>query len=359
MNLSQTAESVLDTLNKQRLQLPSWAHQATLSTTYPRAYLDAASAEGIEAEAVLQRAGVSPELIANPAGKLTPVTMWKICAAAFLLSQNPLLNWEAGYRMPITAHGNLGYALMCASTPREAIGILERYLHLRGRGVLLMVTDTPEHFLIELLPEHPLFGELSDILIGAILVSMAHSISFVLPSLPEGTELWFSCPAPDNIAHWRQRLPKLCFDMPCNALSLQGDLSVLEQPLPNGNPEALAHALAQCERESRLLAPANNILLRVRNLLRPSTQGYPCPAELATQLCMTPRTLRRRLQTEGYSYQQLLEEARRRDSRQLLRNPRLPVAHIGELLGYTDPANFTRAFKGWYGLSPSGYRATH
>ena len=74
---------------------------------------------------------------------------------------------------------------------------------------------------------------------------------------------------------------------------------------------------------------------------------------------LTPRTLRRRLQEQGYSYQQLLEEARRRDSLQLLADRDREIRRIGELLGYANPANFTRAFKGWTGLSPREWRTRH
>ncbi len=77
---------------------------------------------------------------------------------------------------------------------------------------------------------------------------------------------------------------------------------------------------------------------------------------MARRLGMAPRTLRRHLKQEGTRYSTMLDAARRRDALRLLDNPSLPANRIAELLGYEDPANFTRAFRRWTGQSPSQYR---
>ena len=62
------------------------------------------------------------------------------------------------------------------------------------------------------------------------------------------------------------------------------------------------------------------------------------------------------MQERGCHYQQLLEEARLRDSRRLLQQKDLEIRRIGEMLGYLNPANFTRAFKNWTGMTPREWR---
>ncbi|HMY82724.1 MAG TPA: helix-turn-helix transcriptional regulator, partial [Agitococcus sp.] len=64
-----------------------------------------------------------------------------------------------------------------------------------------------------------------------------------------------------------------------------------------------------------------------------------------------------RLQQAGLGFQQLLDEARKRDAIKLLQNTSLTIEQIALRLGYTDPANFTRAFKKWTGDTPSKYRS--
>jgi len=97
----------------------------------------------------------------------------------------------------------------------------------------------------------------------------------------------------------------------------------------------------------------------VLGLLVCRDQRYPEVADMAQQLHLSERTLKRRLQAEGTSYQQLLDQVRQRDAMKLLGNPALPIAQVAEAVGYADPANFARAFAKWTGLSPRDWRTRH
>ena len=52
----------------------------------------------------------------------------------------------------------------------------------------------------------------------------------------------------------------------------------------------------------------------------------------------------------------MLDEARKRDAMRLLENSALSVEQVALRLGYSDPANFTRAFRKWSGFTPRQYR---
>ncbi len=77
---------------------------------------------------------------------------------------------------------------------------------------------------------------------------------------------------------------------------------------------------------------------------------------LAKVFDIGPRTLQRRLTKLGYSYKQLLEQARRKRAVAFLLDTDLPVKAIAAELGYDGPQNFTRAFHAWYAASPSQFR---
>jgi len=66
--------------------------------------------------------------------------------------------------------------------------------------------------------------------------------------------------------------------------------------------------------------------------------------------------LQRKLSEQGISFTQLLDNTRRELSREYVRNPQHPFHEIAFLLGFAEPGNFSRAFKRWYGKSPSQYR---
>jgi AraC-like DNA-binding protein len=73
-------------------------------------------------------------------------------------------------------------------------------------------------------------------------------------------------------------------------------------------------------------------------------------------LHITTRTLIRRLKRAETSYRTLLEEARMRCAAALLQQAHNTVADVGYRLGYSDPANFGRAFRRWTGTTPAAWR---
>lgn len=339
--------------------MPAWTRQANQAVTYPRMFVDVAGDQGVSRVQILRHAGLPLDALDDPAGRLSPQHSWRILDACLTLTGDPTLGFQNGLRLPLTAHGSLGYALMCAATPAEALAILERFWHLRGRGVLLMVTRSDTGMFFELMPEVPMSPALRDLSLSSMLTSIYRGMQFVLPMLPGDTALWLPGERPEGFEYWQAQLPVVRFDMPRAGIAVPGSQGWLDQPLPTANPEALAQAVAQCERESALISAVDDVLRQSRAAFVLGTDGYPSPEQLAERLCLTPRTLRRRLHDQGLSYRQLLEEARRRDSRQLLAKPDLEIQRISELLGYTDPANFTRAFKAWTGLTPSVWRRRH
>jgi AraC-like DNA-binding protein len=65
------------------------------------------------------------------------------------------------------------------------------------------------------------------------------------------------------------------------------------------------------------------------------------------------QTLYRRLKAEGATFEEVLDDLRRRLALRLIREEGLPVKEAAWRLGYSDPAAFSRAFKRWTGASPS------
>jgi AraC-like DNA-binding protein len=85
--------------------------------------------------------------------------------------------------------------------------------------------------------------------------------------------------------------------------------------------------------------------------------GFPSLKVAARLFHMTPRTLHRRLVDEGTSYREVLESVRRTLAVQHVRSGHFTMEEIAYRLGYTDLANFRRAFKRWESVPPSAYRA--
>jgi AraC-like DNA-binding protein len=80
--------------------------------------------------------------------------------------------------------------------------------------------------------------------------------------------------------------------------------------------------------------------------------------DVARSLTVSTRTLQRRLQDEGTSYQAALSATRESLARHYLRNETMTVGQISFLLGYENPTSFYRAFHSWTGQTPETARTT-
>lgn len=85
-------------------------------------------------------------------------------------------------------------------------------------------------------------------------------------------------------------------------------------------------------------------------------QEMPSFEELTGLLNMSARTLRRRLEKEGTSYQRIKDNARRDVAISLLSQDGMTVSEVAEQVGFSDPSAFHRSFKKWTGQSPGSYR---
>ncbi len=164
-------------------------------------------------------------------------------------------------------------------------------------------------------------------------------------------------PRPDNSDALRHFFPgPVEFGARVNAVSfsarhLEAAIQRNEQQLAEFMvlaPYFLLHAHEACH---------SSISRRIRGIIGDDFQReLPSFEELTVLLNMSARTLRRRLESEGTSYQRIKDKARRDRAISLLRNPELSVCEVADALGFSDPSAFHRSFKKWTGQSPGAFR---
>jgi AraC-like DNA-binding protein len=152
--------------------------------------------------------------------------------------------------------------------------------------------------------------------------------------------------------------PVLC-GQPRNLMVFRASDAAL--PFVTRNAELLEMLAPQFERDLKQHSSGEDSFLElVRGAIQQRLTGHrPTIDDVARELHMSPRTLQRRLQESGSSFQRVLDEARHQMARYYLRNSVLELNEAAYLLGYEDANSFARAFRGWEGVPPSHWREVH
>src|SRR5262249_31603645 len=138
--------------------------------------------------------------------------------------------------------------------------------------------------------------------------------------------------------------------------SLLFNQSDMTAPLPASNPKlAELHERYAGEYLRRFDHP--QISQRAREvIIRRLPDGEPPRNQVAGGLRTSERTLQRRLEEEGTSFLQLLDDTRRELAEQYLGRLHLSLGQAAYLLGFSDQTSFFRACKRWFAQSPGQYR---
>lgn len=170
-------------------------------------------------------------------------------------------------------------------------------------------------------------------------------------------EVRFTHGKPDDVLPYRNFFhAPLVFDSDQNAVVFAGDW--LSRPLCLADPDL--HRLLLKQIAAIEVRYADDFPAQVRSLLRPALlTGQARSDRIAALFSMHSRTLSRRLNDCGTSFQALLDEGRFEIARQMLEDPRIGVNQIAMTLDYADSSAFTRAFRRWSGTTPAQWRENH
>ena len=94
-------------------------------------------------------------------------------------------------------------------------------------------------------------------------------------------------------------------------------------------------------------------------IVRKLPSGKVTDKTVATALATSSRNLRRRLNAEGTSFRQILNDVRFQMARKYLIKENMDMSEIAFLLGFSNQSVFSRAFKRWSGISPRQFVARY
>lgn len=293
--------------------------------------------------------------LADMRSSKTPIplpTYKNLLVNALKLSGEPGLGLLVGRSLGPSAHGIVGFAASSSASIAEALKLVTRFIALRTPLVSAHthITNDELRFIVTPTVEWP---DAMLTVVEITLTAIKNIADLLVVAESACTHVYFASPAPDYAL-----LAKSVFNCPVsyNAAwnGLVFPLTIAHARLSQHDGLVLEEAVRICQAELERLSPPSGLLRPTLERLMLERRGEFMSLERAARILnLTPRTLHRKLVAEGTSYQDIQDRLRQRLAHQYLCIDRISVKETAYLLGYSDIANFRRAFKRWEGHPPS------
>jgi AraC-like DNA-binding protein len=310
-------------------------------------------------ERLLQGLALTREALVEPEARIPVSTMVTLIERARSLTGEPGIGYYLGLQTRVSVHGYLGFAAMTSSSLREAIALAMRYSPIRSTAISLRLQEDDASAAL-VIDEHVDFGSARDVIISSFMVGLWQIGCALLGRTLQG-RAEFSFAEPVYFARFSHLVPPVLFGAPAHRLVFERGL--LDERVGLADPAAQRLALQQCEQALAALGFDDRLRERVRALVvcregeaRSRATRVRSVAEVARTLSVSERTLKRRLAAEGTSYSEILDGERKQLAMLLMQRDGRSLLEVADALGYSDVANFTRAFRRWTGTTPAAYR---
>lgn len=316
--------------------------------------------QGADVDAILRAAGLDARRLGPSDAWLQPDEVERLITAARAATGRTDLGFELGRRIKMTSHDLLGYGMLSCRSFDEVLRLVARHYHLMtetftlryqragagvGEAVYAPALAMPAgvlHFYEEVLA-----------------MAHHHQVGLMLGSDVPGHDYHLSLPEPPHVARYASLAPaRFHFGsgtLPGVRVVMGADL--LDRPLPLGNPRLMREIDERCRAIGRRPPAADSGWGEyVKMMLREARGELLTLAELAQRVRVSARTIDRHLKKEQLQFRNLARQVQIERACELLAAPGTTVAQVALELGYSDAANFSRAFRRELGMPPGDYQ---
>lgn len=321
---------------------------------YAEALIDLAIEKGAAKQSLLADTGIESRLLGKANVRISYEQYSALINNALRETNEPKLGLLLGQKLDIDSHGVLGKAAQSSPNLWTAMGLILRFY--KTRYPILTLSFCIEDQLAFIQAEEAIhLGPNYSFIMETTFSSLYHvaktlsnedrfveqlSLKYDGEKYGENYQGFFQTPVRFN-----QAANHVCFP-----------IALLQKAIGSANADLVKEATEQCSSELEPLVYQEGLITRVRQIMLQIPGYFPKLDEVADQLHTSSRTLRRRLQDAGISYQKILDDIRREKALHYLMTGEQSIEKISVLLDYKDPSNFSRAFKKWTGRTPGSYR---
>lgn len=331
--------------------------EPTCSAGFVRALLDFAVSKGAARDALLAQARIAERDFADLDARIPYARYQDLMRTAKALTGDDALALHFGEAVHVADISIVGLIGRAAATMQEVFTQLSRYVRL-----IVDVPQTGEHrfelqrrdtglWFVDTRAEPNAFPELSESAFTHIIMPPR------LAGVPEWIrEVHFTHPAPAYRSEYERifRTP-VHFGQSWNALRV--DEAIITHRVAILPHYVFGVLTARADKLMEALEAQHTARGEVERLLMPILHtGEGSIETIAATLGVSRQTLWRNLKNEGVTFEQVLDDLRHKMALEYLVAGKVSVYETAFLVGFSDPAAFSRAFKRWTGKNPSEMR---
>jgi AraC-like DNA-binding protein len=333
--------------------------EPTAGASYARGLLQLAVSKGANEAELLRQSGLSAVALADQDGRIAVRDYIALMRAAKALTGEPALSLHYGEQVDIAEVSIIGLIGQASETPLEAFQQLNRYVRLiietdnDGDGDRFgMVFDRGGLWMVDNRKSPNDFPELTESAFAQLVCGRRRAD----PSYGvKAVHVTHAAP-PHRDEYERIFRAPVVFGADRNALQL--DEAWAGRPVARLPRYVFGVLTEHADELLRTLESTKSLRGRVEALLMPGLHtGQASMDVIAGKLGISRQTLFRKLRAEGVTFEKVLDELRYRMAADYLGARKVSVNETAYLVGFSEPAAFSRAFKRWSGASPRSLRA--
>lgn len=281
---------------------------------------------------------------------------YQIIENAIKLAPDRRLGAEVGSRVGLPSHGLVGVAALAADTLLDALTLIAKFYELRAPFFDFKIDQEGSELVVSVKEVDSLTSDVSTFLLEAVMSMIQSACEQIIGRNLQDGKIIFSYPEPHHAEHYDQVFNSQVVFVNQEYCQYRFPLEVAKTSIPTRDQAIYLQAELDCRELLAKIFESDNSSSKVKSFLFSQEGKFLSLTEVAKLLSLSPRSLIRRLKKEGTSYQQLLDDERKKLANQYLADPGTTIEVVALALGYEYIANFRRAFKRWYGITPSKFR---
>lgn len=312
-----------------------------------------AERRGISADKLLEPLQVSLEDLLDHSFKVPPATFEHLISRTIGLTGQFGLGYQLGLQMKEPHYELIGQAVKNSKTLRDTIEVCLAFSRFHSSSIRISKTESEEEVTLHFEPASDDYDPETWAMEMLIISFASAATSLTAKPIRGSARLMIEKPAVyEDIKHL---LPGSA-EFGCKECSLTFPREIMDYPIVAPDPDSARTAKAFRKQELGQLREQHSVGELVESMLFDEGVGFYSMEQIADKLDLSTRSLQRHLKEESLAFSDIVEKVRRQQAMRLLSESNLSVSRISTLLGYSDVANFSRAFRRWSGESPRTYR---